>query len=130
VSLPRNSALDTCANNPAVIIFSKSYCPFSKKAKHILLEKYKIVPEPYVVELDEHPLGQQLQATLAESTGRRTVPNILLMGKSIGGGDDIEELHESNKLADTIKSMGGSRIIEVSRRPVATKSEMRRRRAV
>jgi glutaredoxin len=38
-----------------VIIFSKSYCPFSAKAKRILVEKYSIVPAPFVVELDQHP---------------------------------------------------------------------------
>jgi glutaredoxin len=98
----------------AVIIFSKSYCPYSMKAKNILLDKYKIVPAPYVVELDQHPLGQQLQSELGRSTGRRTVPNILIMGKSIGGGDDIQGLHQSDKLMNTLKSMGGSRITEVA----------------
>jgi glutaredoxin len=116
-----------------VIIFSKSYCPFSKKAKHILLDTYKITPAPYVVELDEHPFGAQLQATLGEMTGRRTVPNVLLMGKSIGGGDEIAELHQSNTLLDTVKSMGGTRITEVSLRSSSSSSsssEMRRKRKV
>jgi glutaredoxin len=114
-----------------VIIFSKSYCPHSADAKRILLEKYKIVPAPYVVELDQHPMGAQLQATLGDTTGRRTVPNVLLMGKSIGGGDDIIELHRTDKLLDTVKAMGGSRIVEAMRRESSygADSEMRRRRA-
>jgi glutaredoxin len=113
-----------------VIIFSKSYCPHSADAKRILLEKYKIVPAPYVVELDQHPMGAQLQATLGDTTGRRTVPNVLLMGKSIGGGDDIIELHRTDKLLDTVKAMGGSRIVEAMRRESSygADSEMRRRR--
>ncbi|KAL9578157.1 MAG: hypothetical protein Q9212_005896, partial [Teloschistes hypoglaucus] len=74
----------------AVIIFSKSYCPDSQKAKNILLEKYLITPSPYVVELDQHRLGPGLQAALQKSTGRRTVPNVLINGKSIGGGDDVQ----------------------------------------
>ncbi|KAJ4368392.1 hypothetical protein N0V83_006749 [Neocucurbitaria cava] len=108
--------LNAILKKSPIIIFSKSYCPFSKKAKHILLEKYRIVPEPYVVELDINPLGEKLQALLAKSTGRRTVPNILLMGKSIGGGDDMEELDETDTLVDKIKEMGGSRITEVEHR--------------
>ncbi|KAH7398541.1 thioredoxin-like protein [Pyrenochaeta sp. MPI-SDFR-AT-0127] len=119
--------LNAILKRSPIIIFSKSYCPYSKKAKHILLEKYRIVPEPYVVELDINPLGQQLQDLLAKSTGRRTVPNVLLMGKSIGGGDDIEELDETDTLVDKIKEMGGSRITEVEHR--GARSEMRRRRA-
>jgi glutaredoxin len=93
-----------------VIIFSKSYCPYSKKAKDILLNKYNIDPEPYVVELDEHSIGPELQAEIGRNTGRTTVPNILVNGKSIGGGDDMQALHESGKLEDTIRSLGGKRI--------------------
>jgi len=95
-----------------VIIFSKTYCPFSKKAKKILLEKYSITPPPYVVELDEHPLGAQLQQKLGDMTGRNTVPNILINGRSIGGGDDVEALHLNNELIDKVQTMGGKRIME------------------
>ena len=95
-----------------VIVFSKSYCPFSAKAKRILLEKYTIVPAPYVVELDTHPLGPGLQNALEKSTGRRTVPNVLINGRSIGGGDDIEALDLGGGLIDKVKTMGGKRIME------------------
>ncbi|ORY09619.1 glutaredoxin domain-containing protein [Clohesyomyces aquaticus] len=115
--------LNAILKKSPMIIFSKSYCPFSKKAKHILLDLYNIVPAPFVVELDQHPLGQKLQATLTESTGRRTVPNVLLMGKSIGGGDDIEELHLNGKLMDTVRSMGGSRIVQAERRKAGTQQK-------
>lgn len=96
----------------SVIIFSKSYCPYSRKAKSILLEKYIIVPAPFVVELDNHPLGSQLQKHLEKSTGRRTVPNVLINGKSIGGGDDVEALDVKGELVDKVKGMGGKRIME------------------
>ncbi|GAD95853.1 glutaredoxin domain protein [Paecilomyces variotii No. 5] len=89
-----------------IIIFSKSYCPYSAKAKNILLEKYKIVPAPFVVELDLHPLGQKLQLLLARNTGRKTVPNILVNGLSIGGGDDIAALDQEQQLGSKLKSAG------------------------
>ena len=95
-----------------VIIFSKSLCPYSAKAKHILLERYTIVPAPHVVELDQHPLGSGLQAALAKSTGRRTVPNVLINGKSIGGGDDVEALDVGGSLIDKVRTMAGRRIME------------------
>lgn len=93
-----------------VVIFSKSYCPYSKKAKGVLLEKYVIEPTPYVVELNEHPLGSKLQALLAEKTGRRTVPNIMIDGKSVGGSDDIAELDLRKTLIDKFKAMGGKKL--------------------
>ncbi|OBT50295.1 hypothetical protein VE04_09192, partial [Pseudogymnoascus sp. 24MN13] len=83
-----------------IIIFSKSYCGFSRKAKQILLTKYLITPTPYVVELDKHPLGPALQARLATMTGRKTVPNVLVKGKSIGGGDDVVALDEMGELGE------------------------------
>ena len=99
----------------SVIIFSKSYCRFSKKAKRILLEEYSIVPAPFVVELDQHEMGSKLQDALERTTGRRTVPNVLINGKSIGGGDDVALLHTSNELINKVTSMGGKRIIEAKR---------------
>ncbi|KAK8138599.1 hypothetical protein PG984_001979 [Apiospora sp. TS-2023a] len=93
-----------------VVIFSKSYCPYSKRAKGVLLEKYTIDPAPYVVELDEHPLGKELQAKLGEMTGRSTVPNIMIDGKSIGGSDEINELDARKTLIDKIKSMGSKKV--------------------
>lgn len=98
-----------------VIIFSKSFCPYSKRAKGILLEKYIIEPTPYVVELDQHPLGPKIQAKLADMTGRKTVPNVMIYGKSIGGGDDIAALDNEKALAAKITSLGGKRI-EVAER--------------
>lgn len=120
------------------MIFSKSYCPHSKKAKHLLLEIYNINPKPTVVELDlltehipisphhaspddsEHDshskvtLGKALQDLLAEITGRRTVPNIVVGGgHSIGGNDLIWEMHGSSLLAEEIKKYGGRKVISV-----------------
>ncbi|KAH8910452.1 glutaredoxin [Coniochaeta sp. PMI_546] len=93
-----------------VIIFSKSYCPYSKRAKGVLLEKYLIEPAPYVVELDEHPLGPKLQNKLKEMTGRGTVPNIMVSGKSIGGGDDVSAMDNDKTLATKIKNTAAQKI--------------------
>ena len=92
-----------------VIVFSKSYCPHSAKAKSIL-EKYDIYPAPFIVELDQHPLGPRIQARLTELTGRRTVPNVLVNAVSIGGGDDIQILDESKKLVAKILELGAKNI--------------------
>ena len=87
------------------MIFSKSYCPHSKRAKTILLEKYSILPRPYVVELDKEEHGTSIQALLAEITGRTTVPNVLVQGHSIGGGDEIAALDRNGGLAAKIAQM-------------------------
>ena len=45
------------------------------------------------------------------------MPNILINGRSIGGGDDVEALHDDDKLVSTISSMGGKRVMKVERKP-------------
>lgn len=104
---PRTNA---CADHHQpflVIIFSKSYCPHSKRAKDILLGHYDISPAPFVVELDQHPIGPALQQLLRETTGRGTVPNVMVNGKSIGGGDDMAALDHSDELGPKLRQMGG-----------------------
>jgi glutaredoxin len=59
------------------------------------------VPAPFVVELDKHPNGPTLQKYLGEVTGRRTVPNVIVNGVSIGGGDEMRSLEASGTVAET-----------------------------
>lgn len=82
-----------------------------------MLDKYQIEPAPYVVELDQHPLGRKIQNKLGERTGRTTVPNIMVFGVSIGGGDEIAELDKTKKLSQKLKELVGRRI-EISQRSV------------
>lgn len=78
-----------------------------------MLGHYDITPEPFVVELDQHPIGPALQQLLKENTGRGTVPNVLVNGKSIGGGDDVAALDQSDELASKLRQLGGKWIAEV-----------------
>lgn len=123
--LPATSQL---TSSLLVIIFSKSHCPFSARAKHLLLQTYNISPAPHVVELDllTSPLkisydsdadtitmGRKIQDLLAEWTDRRTVPNVLVNAKSIGGSDDIAHLEAEGKLVEEIKRLGMGRVREM-----------------
>ncbi|KAF8253392.1 glutaredoxin, partial [Wilcoxina mikolae CBS 423.85] len=96
-----------------ILIFSKTHCPYSATAKKILTEKYHTVPPPYIIELDQHARGPELQEALAVVTGRSTVPNVLVAGKSIGGGDEIVKLDKENALVDTIRRLAGPRINQI-----------------
>lgn len=104
--------LQSILKKSPVVIFSKSYCPFSKKLKHLLKTEYQITPAPIIVELDEHENGAELQKHVGEETGRFTVPNIIIGGESRGGADDIVALHENNELMDLFHTWaeGGAKI--------------------
>nr|CAN72962.1 hypothetical protein VITISV_016490 [Vitis vinifera] len=58
-----------------IAIFSKSYCPYCKRAKAVFKELNQV---PYVVELDQREDGWNIQDALSGMVGRRTVPQILL----------------------------------------------------
>ena len=55
------------------------------------------------LELDKEPDGPALQAALYQLTGQRTVPNIFIAGRHIGGWDDISQLHRAGRLLPLVK---------------------------
>ncbi|KAI8636350.1 thioredoxin-like protein [Parasitella parasitica] len=85
-----------------LIVFSKTYCPYSKKAKRIL-SSYNLKEPLEVVEVDLRDDDYQVKMALNEISGRATFPNIFLNGQTIGGADDLEELHESGQLASLLR---------------------------
>mmetsp|Transcript_38534 Transcript_38534/g.93222 ORF Transcript_38534/g.93222 Transcript_38534/m.93222 type:complete len:804 (-) Transcript_38534:126-2537(-) len=88
-----------------VVVFSKPWCPFCRRA----LEALSIagLPKPYVVDLSQYPNAFQIQSTLANMTGgRRTVPNVFVGGTSIGGGDETVALQAAGKLRPLLIKVG------------------------
>lgn len=93
-----------------VMVFSKSYCPYCKRAKGLLLELQKSFEVDLgVVELDILPGddGRMIQTQLLELTGQRTVPNIFIGQKYVGGNSDLQQLHESRKLKSLLLDLLG-----------------------
>ncbi|KAJ7953060.1 Glutaredoxin family protein [Quillaja saponaria] len=78
-----------------IAIFSKSYCPYCLRAKRIFGE---LNEKPFVVELDLRDDGFQLQSALLDLVGRRTVPQVFVNGKHIGGSDDLRAAVDSGQL--------------------------------
>lgn len=46
--------------------------------------------------------GTTIHEKLKEVTGQKTVPNVFIRGKHIGGADDTIKLHEEGKLMNLI----------------------------
>lgn len=86
-----------------IIVFSKTYCQYSKKLKELLEQEYDFVPNYYVIELDKHSHGKELQDYIRDKTGRGTVPNLIINGVSRGGSDDIRALHTKGELLTSLK---------------------------
>ncbi|KAF5725963.1 Glutaredoxin C4 [Tripterygium wilfordii] len=95
-SNPEAAFVKKTISSHKIVIFSKSYCPYCRRAKAVFKE---LKQSPHVVELDERDDGQDIQDALSKIVGRRTVPQVFINGKHIGGSDDTIDAHESGELA-------------------------------
>lgn len=77
---------------PKVVVYTTNYCPFCTRAKALLRSK-NVDFEEIDVTLDEG-----LQEEVKRLSGRRTVPQIFIDGKAVGGFDDIKQLDVLGKL--------------------------------
>lgn len=83
-----------------VVVYSKSWCPFCQKTKAL----FDGLGVPYTaVELDERDDGAEVQEALLGITGQRTVPNVFVGGKHLGGNDDTQRAAKSGALQDMLK---------------------------
>ncbi|KAF9653965.1 thioredoxin-like protein, partial [Thelephora ganbajun] len=85
--------------NSPLVVFSKSYCPYSRRAKS-LIQTYALDPPPKIVEVDLREDGDLLKVILTRLTKHSTFPNIILRGRSLGGADDLQALHDGGKLEE------------------------------
>ena len=92
---------DTIQNND-VVIYSKTYCPYCTSVKTMFKNHFSTV-KTHVVELDTLPNGSGIQAALQLLTGQRTVPNVFVKGKHIGGNDDSQHAFKSGSLSEMLK---------------------------
>ncbi|KAJ1821628.1 hypothetical protein LPJ56_001116 [Coemansia sp. RSA 2599] len=87
-----------------VMVFSKTYCPYSQRAKQLLSQYRDGRGLDYtVLEADLEPDPAAIKAALGEVSGQLTFPNIFVDGKSLGGSDDLANLHRSGELAQLLR---------------------------
>jgi glutaredoxin 3 len=74
-------------------LYTSPSCSFCIRAKRLLQERGL----PY----EEHDVAadDELRASVMERSGRRTVPQIFIDGRSIGGYEELAELDASGELA-------------------------------
>jgi glutaredoxin 3 len=78
---------------PPVVIYTKATCPYCIAAKDLLRKKHVDFDE---IEVTGRPELQQ--AMSAKANGRRTVPQIFIGGRHIGGCDDLYDLDAAGGL--------------------------------
>jgi glutaredoxin 3 len=76
-----------------IIIYSKDYCPYCVKAKKLFEIKGKEYKE---IDITHDPETAIKMVEMAG--GRKTVPQIFIGGKHIGGCDDLYALNDKGEL--------------------------------
>jgi glutaredoxin 3 len=90
-------------DNHKVTVFSKTYCPYCSSTKSTFQKMSSSTLSPSDIkcmELDNMPGqdGALVQGILKQKTGQRTVPNVFIGGKHVGGNSDVESLKNSGEL--------------------------------
>lgn len=80
-------------------IYTKQNCSYCVRAKK-LLDKKKVKYTEIPVDQDETAFRKML----SRSEGRRTVPQIFIDNRAIGGCDDLYALNETRQLDNILKS--------------------------
>ena len=78
-------------------IYTKTFCPYCWRAKHLLDEKgveYKEIAVDYG--------GTVREQMIERANGRTTVPQIFIGDRHIGGCDDLFELERAGRLDELI----------------------------
>ena len=100
------SKIDNLLKEKKVVVISKSYCPFCRKAKQVLA-KYNIPKECIeILEIESDSDCEEIQQYMQALTGGRSVPRVFVGGKFIGGGDETQALHNKGQLEPLLKSVG------------------------
>ena len=79
---------------PKVIMYTTGFCPYCRMAENLL--RAKGVQEIEKIRVDLEP---QQRIEMMGKTGRRTVPQIYIGEKHVGGYDDLAQLDREGELA-------------------------------
>lgn len=80
---------------PRILMYSTRVCPYCVRAEQLLAKKGIAADQIEKIRVDEHPAQR---AEMMRITGRRTVPQIFIGDRHIGGFDDLAELDAAGEL--------------------------------
>lgn len=80
------------STSAVVLMYSKSWCPYCQRAKALLDHKGVSFEE---VDIESHP---ERREEMIQRSGRRTVPQIFIGERHIGGSDDLYGLEAAGRL--------------------------------
>jgi glutaredoxin 3 len=83
---------------PRVLMYCTAACPFCQAAERLLEQKGVAIEK---VRVDLEPARR---AEMTQKSGRRTVPQIWIGERHVGGCDDLYELERDGELDNLLKA--------------------------
>lgn len=80
---------------PAIRMYSTRVCPYCVRAEQLLAKKGIATEQIEKIRVDLHP---EKREEMMRITGRRTVPQIFIGDRHVGGFDDLAELDADGEL--------------------------------
>jgi glutaredoxin 3 len=84
---------NTPAASPAIVMYSKAWCPYCERARALLKHKGVNFQE---IDIEAQP-GQR-EDMIRRSGGQYTVPQIFIGERHVGGSDELYELDAAGGL--------------------------------
>jgi glutaredoxin 3 len=85
-----------------ITMYATSWCGYCARARRLLEQKGQAWHE---IDVDAEPGGRE---EMERRSGRRTVPQIWIGGRHVGGYDDLAALNASGELDRLLADAGGS----------------------
>lgn len=86
-------------SSTGILMYSTAFCPYCVRAKSLLERKGLAFRE---IRVDENPAERDIMLTRAQ--GRRSVPQIFIGDRHVGGFEELYALDKSGEL-DTLASL-------------------------
>lgn len=84
------------SSKPEVLMYSTDWCGYCQRARNLLARRGVT---PREIKVDEEP---DARATMLRETGRRSVPQIFIGGRHVGGYDELAQLERSGELDELL----------------------------
>ncbi len=84
-----------------ILMYSTRVCPYCVRAEKLLAKKGIAADQIEKIRVDEHP---EQRDEMMRITGRRTVPQIFIGERHVGGFDDLAELDAAGELEPLLRA--------------------------
>jgi glutaredoxin 3 len=91
------------ADSDRIVVYSTPFCGYCSAAKRLLAGK-----GVEITEIDVMFNPEQRQKMMEKSGGRRTVPQIFIDGRHVGGFDELSALEASGELDQLLATKPGT----------------------